>query len=165
MARSITTYGVNSAGSAFTSSPALKQQNYSKFAVTGAVTNGEATLTNTEIALGYNESIKLSSRNVKDVYANTDVDRSLYAPTRKGRSLMISLDEVWKETDSADATYEVALPMHGHIVLRVPNNSTLSYDNVLAFLQRLVSFLYGENDSTSARVRDMLKGALIPDEV
>jgi hypothetical protein len=164
MARSITKYGVTSEGAAFTSSPVLNQQNYSKFAVVGGVANGEAVLSNTEVALGYDETLKLSSKPVKNVYQNADIDVSLQAPTKRGRTLLVSLDEIWKETDSEDATYEVALPMHGHIVLRVPNNSTLSYDDVLAFAQRLVSFLYGENKTTSARLRDMLKGAILPDE-
>jgi hypothetical protein len=165
MARSITKYGVSSEGAAFTASPVLKQQNWSNFAVVGGVTNGEATLTNTTVALGYDESLKLSSKKVANVYSSANIDNALRAPNKQGRSILISLDEIWKETDSTDATYEVALPMHGHIVLRVPSNSTLTYDDVLDFLLRLVSFAFAENTATSSRVRDMIKGALVPDEV
>jgi hypothetical protein len=161
MARSITKYGVSSAGAAFTASPVLEQQNYVNFAVVGGVTNGEATLENTTVPLGYGESIRFASKDVKNIYNSTNVDASLQAPTKRGRSILISLDEIWKETDSADATYEVALPMHGHIVLRVPNNSTLTYDDVLAFFERLVTLAYPENAATSARLRDIIKGALI----
>jgi hypothetical protein len=161
MARSITKYGVTSQGAAFTAAPVMAQQNYVNFAVVGGVTNGEATLENTTVPLGYGESIRFASKDVNNVYSQSKVDAALQAPTKRGRSVLISLDEVWKESDSADATYEVALPMHGHIVLRVPNNSTLTYDDVLSFFMRLTTLAFGENDGTSARLRDILKGALI----
>jgi hypothetical protein len=137
MAKSITKYGVTSEGAAFTAAPLLAQQNYVNFAVVGGVTNGEATLENTTVPLGYGESIRFASKNVNNVYSQANVDYALQAPTKKGRSILISLDEIWKVSDSADATYEVALPMHGHIVLRVPNNGTLTYDDVLCLLHAL----------------------------
>lgn len=122
----------------------------------------EVFLTNLDCPIGFPEIIRLAVSDTRNVYTKLGIDPNLYAPTTRGKSLVVALQDIWKEIDSVDATYEVALPLECHVVLRVPNNETITAADIQAFMERMFSLLYMGSRTSSARVIELLKGALAP---
>lgn len=126
---------------------------------------GEVVLTNLTSPISYPERFRIGASEVADVYKGSGIDPGLYAPTRRGISVLCQLTETWKLTDSTDATYEVALPITGHIVLKIPSNENITPAMVDTFLGRLVSGLYETGSETTTRLASILRGSLIPSDL
>lgn len=122
----------------------------------------EIVLTNLTSPITYPERFRVGTSEVSDVYKGSGIDAGLYAPTRRGVSVLCQLTEVWKVADSVDATYEVALPITGHIVLKVPSNESITPAMIESFLGRLVSGLYETGSKTTTRLASILRGSLKP---
>lgn len=122
----------------------------------------EVILTNLTSPTSYPERIRIGASEVADVYKGSGVEPGLYSPTRRGTSILCQLTEVWKVTDTVDSTYEVALPVTGHIVLKVPNNEQITPAMINTFLGRLVSGLFETGSETTTRLASILRGSLTP---
>lgn len=122
----------------------------------------EVILTNLTSPITYPERFRVGASEVVDVYKGSGIDAGLYAPTRRGISVLCQLTEVWKVTDSTDATYEVALPITGHIVLKVPSNENITPAMINTFMGRLVSGLFETGSETTTRLASILRGSLKP---
>lgn len=132
------------------------------WAVKGGVSN-HGVFTNITTPVSFPETLRIAVKDVSNVYADTGIDPGLWAPTARGRSLVVSLRDTWREIDSEDATYEVALPMKAHLVLEVPNqNGTISASDINAFVTRLISALFTGGVSADSRITDILRGVIKP---
>lgn len=123
---------------------------------------GEATITNMNCPVAYPETVRFSAADVRNVYKDSGVDPNLYAASARGRSVVVSIKDTWKEFDTEDATYEVALPMKAHLVVTVPNVATITDADIERFVARLCSCAFTGASGTPSRLMELLKGSMLP---
>lgn len=126
---------------------------------------GEAVITNLTSPLSFPEKFRFGVSEVVDVYKGAGLDSSLYAPSRRGISVLGQVTEVWTVTDSADASYQVALPVSAHLVIKVPNNENITPSMVQMLVGRLVSGLFETGSTGPTRLAGLLRGSLLPSDL
>lgn len=126
---------------------------------------GEVILTNLTSPVVYPEKMRISSSEVANVYNGSSIEPSLYAPTKRGTSLLVQLSEVWKVTDTVDASIEAALPVTAHLVIKVPNHELVTPAAVQTLVGRLISGLYETGDLSTTRLTALLRGSLKPSDI
>lgn len=125
----------------------------------------EVVVTNLTSPVSFPEKFRFGASEVADVYKGAGIEPSLYAPSRRGVSILGQVTEVWTVTDSVDASYQVALPVSAHLVIKVPQSDQITPAMVQALVGRLVSGLYETGSETTTRIQAMLRGALKPSDV
>lgn len=131
-----------------------------------ATTNGrEVVITNLTSPVDRPENIRIAYSEVSNVYAGTGVDPSLFAPTKRGVSLMLQITEVWSVTDDADADYRIDLPVSAHVVIKYPSSEYITAARIEALIGRLLSGLYDGGVETTTRLSAILRGSLTPSEL
>lgn len=131
----------------------------------GSNGNSDLLLTNISSPYGCAERFRYSFSEVANIYNGSSVEPSYYAPTKKGASLLVQLNEVWTETDDADPTYRIDLPVQAHIVLKIPQNSLITAARVQALVGRLLSGLYDTGVETTTRIDALIRGSLEPSDL
>ena len=126
---------------------------------------GEVIMTNLTCPVVYPEKIRVSVSDVANVYTGSSIEPSLYAPTKRGTSLLVQLTEIWKVTDTVDSSFEAALPVSAHIVIKVPNHELVTPAAVTTLVGRLISGLYETGSTTNTRLTALLRGSLKPSDV
>lgn len=110
-------------------------------------------------------SVILKSNTVANVYktSNASVPAEMQSPLKTGVKILNQRNEVWSKSDSTDATYKVSLPVSAHLVLNIPNDDTISVDDVDGLINRMIGGLYEVVDSKgSTRLAAILRQALMP---
>lgn len=126
----------------------------------------EAIISNITAPIDRPENFRFSASPVADIYKGTGIDPGFYSPSRKGISLLCQLTDVYKYADAADSTFkEQYLPLSGHIVLKVPCNEALTAEMISTFVGRLIAGLYASGHLDAARLKAMLRGALLPTDM
>lgn len=125
----------------------------------------EVIITNLSSPILFPEKIRFSLSDVNDVYKGTGIDPGFFAPSRKGLSLLAQVTETWTVTDTTDATYQVALPVSAHLVLKVPNNEAVTPERIEQLIGRLISTLYDTGKSDNKRLTALLRGSLAPSDI
>lgn len=108
------------------------------------------------------ETVRVQASEISDIYKGTTIDPSAYAGSRKGLSIVGQVNDILRVTDSVDATYQVDLPISCHMVIKVPQNSMITADNVMAVAGRCLALLFDSNQITSGRIANLLRGAMTP---
>jgi hypothetical protein len=108
------------------------------------------------------ETIRVQASEVSDVYKGTTIDPSAYAASRKGLSIVAQVNNVLRVTDSVDATFQVDLPISAHMVIKVPQSSYVTADQIMAVAGRALAALFDSNQVTSGRISNLLRGAVTP---
>lgn len=126
---------------------------------------GEVILTNLTSPVVYPERMRISSSDVANIYAGSSIEPSLFAPTKRGTSLLVQLTENWKVTDTADPNYEIALPVSAHLVIKVPNHELITPAAVQTLVGRLISGLYETGSQDTTRLTALLRGSLKPSDI
>lgn len=123
---------------------------------------GEVVLVNLTTPLDRPEQIRFATSDIKDIYSSTNIDPSVFAPSKRGVSLLAQITDTISVTDSTDADFRIDLPVSAHLVIKVPASEYISADKVEALTARLISSLYetGKNDMT--RLDSVLRGSLVP---
>lgn len=124
--------------------------------------NPKLTLTNLTAPLDRSEEIRYMEERVNNVYSGTSIDPKVQSPNRSGTQLYVAVDDVATVFDSDDPTYRVDLPVHTHIVIRVPNDALVTGDIVQAHIGRVISALYSTGSLSTGRIAKLLRGALQP---
>lgn len=122
-------------------------------------------LTNLTSPLSAPEVYRFSTQELANVYTGSGVDPSYYAPTKQGVSLLSQLSEIWTVTDTVDTSYRVDLPVHCHIVIRVPKNENITPAMVETLLGRACSGFYNTGLATTERLQAMLRGSTKPSDL
>lgn len=108
------------------------------------------------------EKFQWAYTEVKDTYANTGIDASAYAASRKGIKVLCKVSDIWSVTDTVDADYRVDLPVSAHIVLTLPQSEYITSDMLLTLTARAVSGLFDTGSLTTERISGLVKGSLLP---
>lgn len=125
----------------------------------------EVVVTNMNSPVAFPEKFRVAASDINDIYKGTGISNTLVSPVRGGRNVLVQLTEIWTVTDSADPTYNVALPVSAHVVLKVPNHPAIVANDVVALLGRLVSGLYDSGSEESSRIAAILRGSLKPSDM
>lgn len=125
----------------------------------------EVILTNLTSPLDRPEHIRVSVQNVSNIYSNTDIDSSVYAPSKRGVSLLAQLTETISVTDDSDPDYRVDLPVSFHFVAKVPVNENIDATVIEEGFARLLSTLYETNSTAPTRINSILRGSLTPKDL
>lgn len=123
---------------------------------------GELSVTNTTCPTDRTEKFRFACSDVKDVYKGAGIDPNLYTASRYGTSVLVQLTDIYSVVDSVDPKYQAALPLSGHIVLKMPNNQLLTGEMIQAFLGRLCDGMFNTGVADSARLKSLLRGSLKP---
>lgn len=115
-------------------------------------------LSNTTSPLGWPETLRFSIQDVANVYSGTDIDPVLYAPIKKGKSLVCSLQDTAKVGTGAEAVY---YPISAHFVLKFPNTSDITVDNITTVVKRMIALAFKDADDTS-RIEELIHGVMDP---
>lgn len=126
---------------------------------------GEVILTNLTSPVIYPEKMRISTSDVSNVYSGSSIEASLYSPTKRGTSVLIQMTEIWKVTDDTDTSYEVALPVSAHLVIKVPNHELVTPEAVQTLVGRLISGLYDSGSTQTTRLSALLRGSLKPSDI
>lgn len=133
---------------------------YSTFAEIDTKSANEVHLVDTTQGMETPMQIRYSISDVANIYSGTSIDPSVYAPIRRGKSLLAQMTLTAKVTDNADPSYMVLLPISMHCVIKVPQSDYLTTDHIENILKHLIDTLY---DSTGTfKVGSLLRGALKP---
>lgn len=125
----------------------------------------EVIMTNLTSPVVYPEKVRISCSDVANVYTGSSIEPSLYAPTKRGVSLLVQLNEVLKVTDSTVPEMEIALPAQVHFVIKVPNHELITPAVVEKLLGRAISCLYETGTTSSTRMTALLRGSLKPSDI
>jgi hypothetical protein len=126
----------------------------------------ELVLTNLTSPLGFAEVARIQTKPLNDIYANTTVDKALYAASRKGRQIYINLADILRATDSSDASFEMALPLSGSLLVKFPQNPLITQSIIVTFIERMIGLLFETDDvSMSPRIQALIRGSLKPKDL
>lgn len=123
---------------------------------------GEGILTNITSPVGLPERIRFAVSPVNDVYKNTGIDPTMWAPTRRGVTVLVQVQNTWTVTDTDDPKFRIAFPITGHTVLRVPQNELITADVLKAFLGRVNDGFFNSGVVTSERISSLMRGSMLP---
>lgn len=127
--------------------------------------SGEVVLVNLTTPLDRPEQIRIATSDIKDVYMSTDIDPSVYAPSKRGVSILAQITDTLSVNDSTDADFRVDLPVSAHLVIKVPASEYISADKVEALVARLISSLYETGSNQATRLDSLLRGSLVPRDI
>lgn len=122
----------------------------------------EVVISNLTSPVDRQEKFRFSYSDIANIYSGTDIDPSVYAPSKRGYSVLVQLTETFSVTDSAVPSYRVDLPISAHIVLKLPANENLTSTMIQTIVARLVSGLYETGLTTTSRIASLSRGSLIP---
>lgn len=125
-------------------------------------TANEVVITNVTSPIDRPEQLRFGYSEIKDVYANTSVDPSVYSNSRKGVQILCQVTDVYSVSDTVDATYRVDLPVSCHVVVKIPACELITPDQIKALVFRSVSGMFETGQVTSARLNSMFRGSLTP---
>lgn len=128
-------------------------------------TPGEVVITNITSPTDRPESFRIGYSTVADVYKGTAIDPSVYAPSRKGISVLVQLTDTYSVSDSTDADYRVDLPISSHLVIKVPSSEYLTVAMIEAQVGRLISGMFETGSETTSRLQALLRGSLKPSDL
>lgn len=123
-------------------------------------------MTNVTSPIGYPETVKFSSETINDLYSGTTVDKALYAASRKGRGVMVSLHDVYKAVSDEDDSFELALPFQTSLAFKFLQNSLVTEQMIVEGISRLIAFLFETDQATmDSRIRALIRGSLKPSDL
>lgn len=122
-------------------------------------------LTNLTSPLDRNEEIMYSVSSIQNIYDKTDIDPSVYAPSKRGISLYAKISETYQVSDDTDAEFVQNLPIKASISISVPASQYITATEVQTIVARLVSTLYETGSESTDRLNALLRGSLKPSDL
>jgi hypothetical protein len=128
------------------------------------ITKGSDTtiVTNTTSPLDQPETIRWSVQGIRNIYANTGIDPAYFATSKRGVSLLAQTNDIYRISDSDNATYRVDLPVSSHFVVKAPLHDLLTPDIILSVILRNVSNLFDTGSTGSSRLAQLLRSGTTP---
>lgn len=127
---------------------------------------GESVLVNTGTPTDRLEVVRTAIKDIKNVYNGTGVIPGYMSPNQTGKQLLIQLNEMWAKVDSENASFRQDIPVQAHLVIKLPNESLISENDVLELVGRLIGLLSesdgGVEPTITSRLVALLRGALTP---
>lgn len=128
-------------------------------------TANEVVLTNLSSPVDRPERFRISITDITNVYQGTDIDPSVFSPSKKGISLLVQLTEVISVTDTVDPTFRVDLPLQLHFVAKLPSSPHLTSAMIMVAIGRLVTAFFETGSLLPLRLDGLVRGSLLPSDV
>lgn len=126
-----------------------------------SATPGETVLANVTSPIDQPEHLRFAQRSVSNIYAGSDIDPSVYLPSRRGISTVVEVRQVWKETSSTDETYERVFPVRVGISFTVPAYAAVDETLVAALIKRNLGALWEQGSATmDTGIASLLHGVM-----
>lgn len=125
----------------------------------------EAIVTNLTTPVDRPEKFRWNASDIANIYSGSDIDPSVYAPSKRGVSVLAQVTEVYSVTDTTDATFRIDLPVSAHLVLKVPASEYLTADILQTVVGRLVSGLFETGSTATSRIGALVRGSLLPKDL
>lgn len=128
-----------------------------------ATTNvaGDFQMSNVTSPLGRPETIGYKFSTINDIYASSGIEKALWAPTRRGVSLLVQVKQTWTVSDDSDASApEYAFPVTCNLTIKTLQHPLISEADIEALLKEaLGSMLCVDGEK---RISFLLRGSLDP---
>lgn len=130
----------------------------------------ECVIANMKAPIDVPESIRFAIEDIANVYAGSDLDPHLYAPLKKGKSVVVGIKDAFKvqrviADDSTGAISsllsETVYPVAAHAVFKFPISTEINAEDVQKVLYRLIAALY-KTASDATRLNELMRGSLNP---
>lgn len=124
---------------------------------------GETILTNITSPVDQPERIRHALEVVNNIYTGTGIDPSLFAVTKRGFSLVVGNDLIYRVSgaSTSGAPWAFDLPLHYHTVVKAASSPYLPTSVIYeGLLRHFGSFQNGDN--SSAFLEQLIRGALTP---
>ncbi|DAD50206.1 TPA_asm: coat protein [ssRNA phage Gerhypos.4_51] len=128
-------------------------------------TGKEVVLTNITSPIDRPENIRLAYTEVANIYNGTGIEPSLFAPSKRGVSILAQITNTQSVTDSTDAEFRTDQPMSAHLVIKAASSEYVTSEQVEALVGRLLSSLFDTGSTGRARLEAILRGSLVPSEL
>lgn len=127
----------------------------------------DVTLTNLTSPIDQPERFRFAISDIPNIYTSigAGIDPSVWGANKQGESLLIQLTEVISVTDPTAPDYRVDLPLTCNITLKVPKSSLISTDYLLTFIGRAVSGAFETGSTSTAGIKRLAHGSLIPSDI
>lgn len=125
----------------------------------------EAVAINLTSPVDRTEKIQWAYYEIKDIYANTGIDPSAYAASRKGWKILTKVNDILSTTDSVDADFRKDSPISAQIVITGPQSEYITPDMIQTVVSRAVSALFDTGSLTTERISGLVKGSLLPTDL
>lgn len=125
----------------------------------------DVTLTNITSPVDRQEKFRFASSEIKNIYANSGIDPSVWAASTKGSSLLISVSETVSVTDSVDPNFRVDLPVTCNVTIKTPNSDLITPEFMLSLLGRAVSGAFETGSLTTDGIKRLSHGSLVPQDL
>lgn len=125
----------------------------------------ECKLVNLTSPLDRVERVTIATTPVASIYKDSGIDPKVQAPSKKGTQVLVKIQDILSVSDSADPGYRIDLPLQAHMVLRFPNDETITADVILKQLGRMISCIYDTGSTATSRLNEIIRGALESSEV
>lgn len=155
----------NSAISGYTAKTIpLTATNYADFVQTSKSEN-EAWVASKTSPRAFMDRIRYSLQRVANMYRNSGIDTSVQSSVKTGKRFLVQSLFYLSQADATSPLGYRYVPLRFHTVVEASDDPNLTADNILSGLQIHVSHMMGQNDVTSARLDEMLRGMLVPTQV
>lgn len=154
----------NTTGTAV-SATIVDQKLSSNYAVKSA-TDRAVVLTNTKANFDMPESLTFKVQDIANIYSGSEISPALFAPTKKGRSVVMQLKTSCKiAAADAGTDKDIVVPINCWTVIQAPVQTGLSNTDLQAVANYAQSLAY--NNATTAvfdgaRLGDAFRGAINP---
>lgn len=156
---------------AATQNYACPQLNFDADYALKSETANEVVLVNKTTPADQVESVRFAINDVKNVYTGEqDIDPTMYAPVKKGKSLVCSVKETLRVTNSdsdGNILNQYDLPVQCHFVLKFPVSANFDATVAETIVKRMMATatkaVQASGSWTSSfRLGDLIRGALNP---
>lgn len=125
----------------------------------------EVVLTNITSPIDRPERIRIAYSDLTNIYSGTGIDASVFAPTKRGVSVLAQVTDVISVTDDLNPDFRIDLPVSYHLVIKVPASEFITAADINTGIGRLLSSLFDSGVSTTSRLEAILRGSLVPTEL
>lgn len=95
-------------------------------------------------------TLRLAVRDVSNIYAGTSIDPAVFLPSRKGRDIVVQVQEVHEVTDSANAALLQQYPIKGTLTINAPLDEAVTPAVLEHVVARLVAAIARQGDDDLA---------------
>lgn len=125
-------------------------------------TPGDAIIGNTTSSyLWTPETIRYAGTNVRNIYENTNVDPTYFAPVKGGRQVLAEVTELYMASNDKTGA-DVILPCKGRIVLRFPTGGVVGEALISDLIGRTIAAAFGTGSVTASRVIELAQDSMLP---
>ena len=125
----------------------------------------KAAVTNLTSPIDRPEVFQWTLSNIKDVYAGSGIDPSVYGPSRRGVKVFCKVSDIFSVTDATDPDFRVDLPVSAHLLVNVPASEYITSEMVQTLIGRVVSGYYETGSTATTRIAALTRGSLLPSDL